>query len=359
MHISRIVTAATLCSLSVLAFVNGFRGLSDGSGQRPDADDGNQDPKQPDSTTQAKGQDAIAGPEKLPNLPLSKVAVKQASEATSPPATNAGLPLSRNPRSPFYREAGPSLSTGQASSPAALATNPVSSSDEGNLDTAALAPFIARDIESHWAQNAIEYLASKQVIRGFPDGRFRPDQTITPAEFTTMVRKAFPSMATPPISYRDLEAARAGQNATRADAAAFIYRSLVRSEPSPIVTSIKVNGAVNRPGAYSMAAYSDSRLGAGKNFPTVARAIQQAGGSLNTANLKQVEVRRVGENGSIKVIKVDVQKVLESGDDSRDVILQQDDQLLIPPAPPTAQKAPQNSAILPPSQLLSSEERDF
>lgn len=86
-----------------------------------------------------------------------------------------------------------------------------------------------------------------------------------------------------------------------------------------------------------MAAMSNGYLKPDDKLPTVSRAIQQAGGSLENANLQQVEIHRLTETGSKKVIKVNVAKTLETGDYSQDAVLQQDDQIVIPAIAPTAQ----------------------
>ncbi|MBD2232650.1 S-layer homology domain-containing protein [Phormidium tenue] len=44
---------------------------------------------------------------------------------------------------------------------------------------------------SYWARPFIESLASEQIIAGFPDGTFRPDQPVTRAQFAAIVRNAF------------------------------------------------------------------------------------------------------------------------------------------------------------------------
>lgn len=48
-----------------------------------------------------------------------------------------------------------------------------------------------KDISSHWAVDRINNLVSRGAIKGYPDGTFQPDTTITRAEFTTVVVKAF------------------------------------------------------------------------------------------------------------------------------------------------------------------------
>ncbi len=43
---------------------------------------------------------------------------------------------------------------------------------------------------SHWAYEAVTFLTDKQVVVGYPDGLYRPDQKVTRGEFATMVIKA-------------------------------------------------------------------------------------------------------------------------------------------------------------------------
>jgi hypothetical protein len=43
------------------------------------------------------------------------------------------------------------------------------------------------DIEKHWAQNNIEFLAAREIIKGKSAGRFDPDGNVTRAEFVTML----------------------------------------------------------------------------------------------------------------------------------------------------------------------------
>ncbi|KAI9132752.1 S-layer homology domain-containing protein [Acaryochloris sp. CCMEE 5410] len=54
------------------------------------------------------------------------------------------------------------------------------------------------DVSSNWAQPFIDTLAQKNIISGFPDGSFRPDQPVTRAQFAAIVRQAFKSPATRP-----------------------------------------------------------------------------------------------------------------------------------------------------------------
>ncbi|MBD2729536.1 S-layer homology domain-containing protein [Nostoc sp. FACHB-892] len=50
------------------------------------------------------------------------------------------------------------------------------------------------DVSSdYWARPFIQVLADNNVITGFPDGSFRPNQAVTRAEFAALIQKAFPN----------------------------------------------------------------------------------------------------------------------------------------------------------------------
>lgn len=46
------------------------------------------------------------------------------------------------------------------------------------------------DIEDHWGKTFIDELIKKGAVSGYPDGTFKPNATITRAEFTVMLLKA-------------------------------------------------------------------------------------------------------------------------------------------------------------------------
>lgn len=50
---------------------------------------------------------------------------------------------------------------------------------------------VLADISGHWAEDSIKALIAAGAIEGYPDGTFKPDKTITRAEFATILVKAF------------------------------------------------------------------------------------------------------------------------------------------------------------------------
>jgi len=47
------------------------------------------------------------------------------------------------------------------------------------------------DIDGHWAESAIQKMADQGIVKGFPDGSFKPENSITRAEFATLIVQAF------------------------------------------------------------------------------------------------------------------------------------------------------------------------
>lgn len=49
------------------------------------------------------------------------------------------------------------------------------------------------DIQNHWAKECITQMAQRKLVTGYPDGSFRPNATITRAEFAVLMLNAFPN----------------------------------------------------------------------------------------------------------------------------------------------------------------------
>jgi len=72
-----------------------------------------------------------------------------------------------------------------------------------SMVTSSLAPFVAiapsmaqstfSDVQGSWAQACIVELTQRNIISGYPDGSFRPNNPVTRAEYASMVGKAFPN----------------------------------------------------------------------------------------------------------------------------------------------------------------------
>ena len=58
---------------------------------------------------------------------------------------------------------------------------------------------------NYWAKAYIEALASQNIIAGFPDGSFKPNEPVTRAQFATIITKALtPASKRPSIKFKDV-----------------------------------------------------------------------------------------------------------------------------------------------------------
>lgn len=60
------------------------------------------------------------------------------------------------------------------------------------------------DYEGHWAQKQIESWLKKGWLKGFDDGSVKPNQSITRAEFVTLVNRFFEVTKTQPVKFTDV-----------------------------------------------------------------------------------------------------------------------------------------------------------
>ena len=93
--------------------------------------------------------------------------------------------------------------------------------------------------------------------------------------------------------------------------------------------SVVVVGAVNRPGNYVLiGGPSRSELRPG-GLPTLTFALEQAGGILYNADVRQVEIHRITQSGGER-IEANLLEFLETGDFENDPILQNGDTIVVP-----------------------------
>ncbi|QLE55144.1 S-layer homology domain-containing protein [Nostoc sp. TCL26-01] len=73
------------------------------------------------------------------------------------------------------------------------------------------------DVSSnHWAKDFISELAALQILQGFPDGSFRPDEQLTRAQFAAIISQAFTKVKVRnAISFRDVSTRYWAYNAIR------------------------------------------------------------------------------------------------------------------------------------------------
>lgn len=73
------------------------------------------------------------------------------------------------------------------------------------------------DISGHWAETCIQQLSQQNIISGYPNNTFRPNEAITRAEYAALINQAFPSVEAEreAINFTDVPANYWGQDAIR------------------------------------------------------------------------------------------------------------------------------------------------
>lgn len=120
--------------------------------------------------------------------------------------------------------------------------------------------------------------------------------------------------------------------------------------------NIAVVGAVNRPGTHTLTLEVSGQLSPESGQPsdgvilsasggifTVTQAIKRAGGITPQADIRNIQVRRLTRTGTEQQITVDLWKLLQEGDVSQDVMLQQGDTVIVPKA--TTAETEENSEV--------------
>lgn len=89
---------------------------------------------------------------------------------------------------------------------------------------------------------------------------------------------------------------------------------------------VAVVGEIFRPGAYEFEG------GQNKGRTTVTQVVQTAGGIKPSADIRRIQVRRLTRSGAEQVIDLDFWQLLQAGDLSQDLVLQQGDTVIVPVA---------------------------
>lgn len=106
--------------------------------------------------------------------------------------------------------------------------------------------------------------------------------------------------------------------------AAFLRRPIITlSLLSRRPLQIGVAGEVQSPGSYAIPPD-------GAQFPTLTEVLQLAGGVTQSADIRQVQVRRPRSSGGEEVINVDLWELIQTGDLGYDVTLRDGDSVFIP-----------------------------
>ncbi len=88
----------------------------------------------------------------------------------------------------------------------------------------------------HWAQHEINYLVDEQIISGYPDGAFYPNQTITKAQAAIMLARALELKGSKNINFNDVPTSHSAYKDISAVVEAGIFPTTKEFKPNELVT---------------------------------------------------------------------------------------------------------------------------
>ncbi|MBH8563194.1 S-layer homology domain-containing protein [Nostoc sp. CENA67] len=117
---------------------------------------------------------------------------------------------------------------------------------------------------NHWAKDFIAELAALQVIEGFPDGTFRPDEQVTRAQFAAMISQAFEKVnIRNAISFKDVTTTHWAYSAIRkAYSTGFLGVAGNKFNPSQRLSRLEVLLSLARGLNYTFSGSTESILAA-------------------------------------------------------------------------------------------------
>ncbi|MBD2336271.1 S-layer homology domain-containing protein [Calothrix sp. FACHB-156] len=165
--------------------------------------------------------------------------------------------------------------------------------------------------ENHWAKDFIAELAALQIIQGFPDGSFRPDEQLTRAQFAAMLSQAFEKVKVRnPISFRDVSTRHWAYNAIReAYSTGFLSVSSNQFKPTQSLSRLEVLLSIARGLNYTfsgstqtiLAAYSDA-TSIRSEVRTAIAALTQRGIVVNYPDVQTLNADKVATRAEVTAL---------------------------------------------------------
>jgi polysaccharide export outer membrane protein len=113
----------------------------------------------------------------------------------------------------------------------------------------------------------------------------------------------------------------------------FLKRPLISVNllsPRPI--NVFVAGEVTRPGAYTLSLSGGAGDNPGVQYPTVLAALTTAQGTLGSADMTQVKLRRKIGRSSEQVVTLNLEELIKTGSLTQDITLRDGDTIIVPTA---------------------------
>ncbi|HEY9799566.1 MAG TPA: S-layer homology domain-containing protein [Leptolyngbyaceae cyanobacterium] len=131
---------------------------------------------------------------------------------------------------------------------------------------------------NHWANDFIAELAALQIVQGFPDGSFRPDEQLTRAQFAAMISQAFAqAQVRNLISFRDVSTKHWAYSAIReAYSTGFLGVSGNKFNPNQSLSRLEVLLAIAQGLNYTFTGSTESILVAYNDATSIRSDVRNA-----------------------------------------------------------------------------------
>ncbi len=185
-----------------------------------------------------------------------------------------------------------------------------SSSSSATISASQLEAMASRisfsDVSSnYWARGFITRLAALEIIRGFPDGSYRPAEAVTRAQFAAMINKAFErTMVREAVSFSDVSSSYWAYSAIRrAYSMGFLNASGGSFNPTARLTRLDILVSLARGLGYTsvttsrsvdsiLSVYSDA-ASIPSEYRVLIAALTERGLMVNYPNTNRLELTRV------------------------------------------------------------------
>lgn len=164
---------------------------------------------------------------------------------------------------------------------------------------------------NHWAKDFIAELAAMEVIEGFPDGSFRPDEQVTRAQFAAIIAQAFEKAKVRKVaSFSDVSSRYWAFNAIReAYQSGFLTTSSNQFKPTQGLSRLEAMLAIARGLNYTVTGSTEAILAAYSDATTIRSevrgaiaALTERGIVVNYPNIETLNANKVATRAEVSAL---------------------------------------------------------
>ncbi|OKH36333.1 S-layer protein [Calothrix sp. HK-06] len=164
---------------------------------------------------------------------------------------------------------------------------------------------------NHWAKDFIAELAAMEVIEGFPDGSFRPEEQVTRAQFAAMIAQAFEKAKVRKLAkFSDVSSGYWAFNAIReAYQTGFLTSSGNQFKPTQSLSRLEAMLAIARGLNYTVTGSTEAILAAYSDATTIRRevrgtiaALAERGIIVNYPNIETLNANKVATRAEVSAL---------------------------------------------------------